>query len=53
MHPQLVSLTDVGDVHEGIEGTVDRRSCRGIHEEWNQTLRREREQKYDFIIVIL
>lgn len=41
MHPQAAFFTDVRDVRERIEGSVDRGSRCGIYIERYQTLRRQ------------
>lgn len=41
MQPQVVLLADVGDLVDGVEGAVDRRTSGGVDEEGHATLQKE------------
>lgn len=41
MQPQVVLLTDVGDLVDGVKGAVDRRTGGGVHKEGHVTLQKE------------
>lgn len=41
VQPQVVLLTDVSDLVDGVKGAVDRRTSGGVHEEGHVTLWKE------------
>lgn len=49
MEPQVVLLTDVSDLIDGVKCTVHGRAGCGIHEQWHVTLEIDQTQQGHFL----